>query len=1340
MNNFVIIAALVFLLHQQFVASQGLCSSSRPCENGGTCSGGTCTCPPRITGPFCNRIDTCFPNPCGINGGNCETRGNEAICTCLNGYSGLLCQIAPTDIGIECPGQVTVGADGVYTIEEPMNFFSIRMDERVKIIGYSYLSTERDTYVSYDIDDAIHTITMLPTDRPTQVEVSITNTIESATCTFSVGPAVITCPQNSTGLSAEYAFDQPIVMNFGDRDSITFMYTYNGIMETYLYTQQRHVLTNVPFGCSDIRVYAADRSGNDDSCVFQRCRAVVRCPMDVIESTCDPRYSVSFFPAATMTPDSATVPIGMISTTYTVSVGLINFNTANQDRVMAFFPLGSWTVTATATDNDGRMDSCEFNVMINSVDDTPRIQCPDDQSGTICEGQCLIGMSWPEADVAYNCVDMDNTNRIEYVGSGATYFPSQFNRMADMYAGMTTIKASLNNTRGQMTSCEFSIVVKSMDPCETHRCQNGGQCEVFPKSCFYSCVCPPCYYGQFCEKRVDACSCHMCQNGAMCQANSCAQYQCMCVGCYTGQFCQEPLPNPCLNNPCAGGYRCTRDPGSCTGYSCECIPGINCPTASLVYDKFCNTFPCQNGATCIDLESKRYLCICPPGYSGVNCAIATNVATSPCNNRPCNFFGECFTSNDLDNFDGLSEYTCVCENGYGGRNCISNVANNPVLDMCTTGLTCRNGGTCTNAYFSYADRNTGICSCPRGFFGRECQLTIEDPCMSNPCQNAGTCISFNTYFLCTCSAEYTGVICEVNPCQNRPCRNGGTCISTGISNYICSCTSQYTGPTCEISTQVNPCQSRPCQNGGTCTSAGANYICACTSQYTGPTCEISTQVNPCQSRPCRNGGTCISTGISNYICACTSLYTGPTCEISTQGPLRLICPTNQAETAQPGQTGTTVSYREGLVMGGSPPYNIDYNGNPSGNYFPIGVTLVRVTASDINNSMGSCTFTITVTSSPDINRCINNPCRNGGTCINGGNQFSCLCVAGYTGSTCQIRQPAGDTQPPWPVCPANYVAPIDDDGSNYITVDFPRAVATDNIGIAGPIEYSIPPGSFFPIGTTVVTATATDLAGNSAMCVFAVTVNVEGRRVPTVSGCNSDSSQLTVDRHTVIPPGQVTARLNWVEPRSSPAGIPGTIATRNGLRSGSQFPTGLTEIIYVFGSPGAEATCTYRVFVLESDQQPCQSNPCTNGMMCFQIGVNYLCNDQGRKKRDTEDKPHCGPYCDLLGGICADTNDLGDTFEPACFYPASAFTEDKHHEHSDPGSGEVMIEHHEHSEPGSGEVDYSQSYYGYLFLYILLTIICLVVCIQSFVVCRLVTKRIGGKFKSEKAVDEKDFY
>ena len=49
-----------------------------------------------------------------------------------------------------------------------------------------------------------------------------------------------------------------------------------------------------------------------------------------------------------------------------------------------------------------------------------------------------------------------------------------------------------------------------------------------------------------------------------------------------------------------------------------------------------------------------------------------------------------------------------------------------------------------------------------------------------------------------------------------------------------------------------------------------------------------------------------------------------------------------------------------------------------------------------------------------------------------------------------------------------------------------QATATDNVTKNVPITYSQAPGSVFPIGETVVTATATDQASNTAICTFKV--------------------------------------------------------------------------------------------------------------------------------------------------------------------------------------------------------------------------------------------------------------
>ena len=38
----------------------------------------------------------------------------------------------------------------------------------------------------------------------------------------------------------------------------------------------------------------------------------------------------------------------------------------------------------------------------------------------------------------------------------------------------------------------------------------------------------------------------------------------------------------------------------------------------------------------------------------------------------------------------------------------------------------------------------------------------------------------------------------------------------------------------------------------------------------------------------------------------------------------------------------------------------------------------------------------------DINECDSQPCQNGGQCLDGVNQYTCTCAAGYAGVNCLI--------------------------------------------------------------------------------------------------------------------------------------------------------------------------------------------------------------------------------------------------------------------------------------------------------------------------------------------------
>ena len=48
-----------------------------------------------------------------------------------------------------------------------------------------------------------------------------------------------------------------------------------------------------------------------------------------------------------------------------------------------------------------------------------------------------------------------------------------------------------------------------------------------------------------------------------------------------------------------------------------------------------------------------------------------------------------------------------------------------------------------------------------------------------------------------------------------------------------------------------------------------------------------------------------------------------------------------------------------------------------------------------------CNKSTTIVYAVDIDECSSNPCKNGGTCTDAINQYTCRCVAGFTGAKCE---------------------------------------------------------------------------------------------------------------------------------------------------------------------------------------------------------------------------------------------------------------------------------------------------------------------------------------------------
>jgi hypothetical protein len=90
---------------------------------------------------------------------------------------------------------------------------------------------------------------------------------------------------------------------------------------------------------------------------------------------------------------------------------------------------------------------------------------------------------------------------------------------------------------------------------------------------------------------------------------------------------------------------------------------------------------------------------------------------------------------------------------------------------------------------------------------------------------------------------------------------------------------------------------------------------------------------------------------------------------------------------------------------------------------------------------------------------------------------------------CSFNVTVRDTTLPAVICPADISVPGVQNGQVCeATVNYPEPQTSDNC--AGPVTVVCLPasGSVFPVGTTTVTCTATDAAGNEARCSFAVTV------------------------------------------------------------------------------------------------------------------------------------------------------------------------------------------------------------------------------------------------------------
>ncbi len=174
-------------------------------------------------------------------------------------------------------------------------------------------------------------------------------------------------------------------------------------------------------------------------------------------------------------------------------------------------------------------------------------------------------------------------------------------------------------------------------------------------------------------------------------------------------------------------------------------------------------------------------------------------------------------------------------------------------------------------------------------------------------------------------------------------------------------------------------------------------------------------------------------------------------------------------------------------------------------------------------------------------------------------------------NTCSAIVTVRDLIKPVVNCPANIVQ-SNDAGVCGASVSF-VATATDNCSVPSlvPVPAS---GSLFNIGTTPVTYTATDIAGNTSSCSFTVTVNdTESPAITCPNNINLENEL-----------GKCNAVAIYLDATATDNCAVQTVQRTDGMPSGSVFPVGVSYVFYratdIYGN---SSTCSFSVEIRDTE-------------------------------------------------------------------------------------------------------------------------------------------------------------
>ncbi|MCO6464232.1 MAG: HYR domain-containing protein [Saprospiraceae bacterium] len=272
----------------------------------------------------------------------------------------------------------------------------------------------------------------------------------------------------------------------------------------------------------------------------------------------------------------------------------------------------------------------------------------------------------------------------------------------------------------------------------------------------------------------------------------------------------------------------------------------------------------------------------------------------------------------------------------------------------------------------------------------------------------------------------------------------------------------------------------------------------------------------------------------------------------TVNPLpEITCPGDIAVDNDPGVCGAVVTYTTPTFVSYCDPATVTLqSGLASGVTFPVGVTTNVWMVTDNAGNTATCSFTVTVT---DTESPTNTIPASGADVVN----YACGDTVTYDIDLNSCDRALTIIKPVWA------------DNCSVPATSF----ATDNgVTLTDNGTYV---SATFPIGLTLVTFQASDVAGNISTCTLHVLIN--DNVAPAVTNCPTN---ITV----AAPSGVCEVMVSWTGPtftdNCSTFTVDTTSSPTPGLSSGSFFPIGVTTVTYTAtDADGNTTTCQFTVEV-----------------------------------------------------------------------------------------------------------------------------------------------------------------